>query len=44
VTAAMRVDQLLDEGDVEGFEAMKRVVKAINELDRVKPSADQLIN
>ena len=37
--AAMRADQLLNEGDTAGFAAMKRVVSAINELDRttIKP-------
>jgi hypothetical protein len=37
IMAAMRADKLLEEGDDEGFAVMKRVVAAINELDRTKP-------
>jgi hypothetical protein len=44
VMAAMRADQLLDEGDMESFGVMKRVVQAINELDRVKPSGSESLN
>jgi len=34
--AAMRADAFLDQGDMASFEAWKRVVAAINQLD-VKP-------
>jgi hypothetical protein len=36
IHAAMRADKLMDQGDIEGFEMWKRVVAALNELDRVK--------
>jgi hypothetical protein len=32
----MRADKLMDQGDTEGFDMRKRVVAAINELDRVE--------
>jgi len=35
IRAAMRVDKLMDQGDTEGFNMWKRVVAALNELDRV---------
>jgi len=37
IHAAMRADKLMDQGDVEGFDMWKRVVDAVNELDRVTP-------
>ena len=33
---AMRADNLMDQGDIEGFDMWKRVVAALNELERVK--------
>jgi hypothetical protein len=35
IHAAMRADKLMDQGDIEGFDMWKRVVAALNELDRV---------
>ena len=35
IQAAMRGDDLLAHGDVDGFAVWKRVVAAVNELDRV---------
>jgi hypothetical protein len=32
----MRADKLMDQGDIEGFDMWKRVVAALNELERVK--------
>jgi len=37
IHAAMRADKLMDQGDIEGFEMWKRVVDALNELDRPVP-------
>ena len=34
---AMRADNLMDQGDIEGFDMWKRVAAAINELDRPVP-------
>ena len=42
--AAMRADELLDQGDVEGFNAWKRIVKSINEFERTKPSCGEALN
>ena len=36
IHAAMPADKLMDQGDTEGFDMRKRVVAAINELDRVE--------
>jgi hypothetical protein len=36
IHSAMRADKLMDQGDIEGFDMWKRVVAALNELDRVK--------
>jgi hypothetical protein len=40
VTAGMRADALLEQGDGAGFRVWVRVVTAINELER-KPSASE---
>lgn len=40
IIAAMRADALLDQGDADGFHVWKRVVAAINQLER-KPSASE---
>jgi hypothetical protein len=37
IHAAMRADKLMDRGDSEGFDMWKRVVAALNELDRTTP-------
>ena len=37
IMAAMRADQLLDEGDLQGCAVMQRVVDAINDLERRAP-------
>lgn len=34
---AIRVDKLMDQGDIGGFGMRKRVVAALNELDCVAP-------
>jgi hypothetical protein len=35
IHSAMRADKLMDQGDIGGFDMWKRVVAALNELDRV---------
>jgi hypothetical protein len=37
IHAAMRADRLMNQGDIEGFDMWKRVVDALNELDRAIP-------
>lgn len=43
IIAAMRADAFLDQGDPEGFAVWKRVVAAINELER-KPCDGEPMN
>ena len=38
IQAAMRADELLEAGDVDGYAVFKRVVKAAEELLRKGPS------
>jgi hypothetical protein len=44
IIAAQRADTLLAEGDVEGQRVFREIVKAINELQRVEPNADEKVN
>ena len=44
VRAAMRADKLLAAGDTEGFQVWQRIVAAINELGREKPSDGGPVN
>jgi len=44
IIATQRADALLAEGDVEGERVFKRVVKAINELQRERPAEGELAN
>jgi hypothetical protein len=37
IHSAMRANKLMDQGDIEGFDMWKRVVAALNELDRKAP-------
>jgi len=41
VKAAMRADKLLAAGDTAGFHVWRRIVTAIGELEREKPSASE---
>jgi len=40
--AALRADALLDQGDAEGFFAWKRIARAIGDLPRPAPAANEL--
>jgi len=40
--AAMRADELLDQGDVTGCNVWKRIVKAINVLEQQRPEGAAL--
>ena len=44
LTATRPADELRNQGDVGGFNAGKRIVKAINDLERTKPSAGETLN
>ncbi len=38
IHAAMRADAMLEKGDLAGYAAWKRIVRAVEELQRVGPS------
>ena len=40
--AAMRADQLLAEGDVDGCATWKRIAKAVEELQTIKPPSGRV--
>ena len=40
IQAAMRADELLEAGDLEGCEVWKRIMRAVEELQRTKPVPD----
>lgn len=42
--AIQRADDLLREGDLEGQAVWKRIIRAIDELQREKPNAGEPIN
>ena len=44
IVAAQRADALLAEGATEGFRIWQRIVAAINELSRTKPSSGEPTN
>ncbi len=37
IEAAMRADAMLDKGDLDGYAVWKRVLRAVEELQRVGP-------
>ncbi len=37
IEAAMRADAMLDKGDLDGYAAWKRILRAVEELQRVEP-------
>ncbi len=37
IHAAMRADELLEAGDLDGYAVWKRILKAVGELRRVEP-------
>lgn len=44
IVAAQRADELLAQGDVDGQRIWKRIVAAVRELQRTKPSAGERRN
>jgi hypothetical protein len=44
IVAAQRADELLDAGDVEGQVVWKRIVAAVNELQRSVRHPDDTVN
>ncbi len=39
IHAAMKADAMLETGDLDGYAVWKRIVKAVEELQRVEPGA-----
>lgn len=44
IKAALRSDELLEAGDVDGARVWQRIVAAINELHRTQPSTNSPLN
>ncbi len=44
IHAAMRVDELLDAGDLDGVAVWRRIIRAIEELQRKEPSEGEAVN
>jgi hypothetical protein len=44
IHAAMRADALLERGDMDGVNAWKRIIKAIEVLRIEKPQANAILN
>ena len=44
IEAAMRADELLNKGDLEGYAVWKRVVRAVEELLRSEPIEGERVN
>jgi hypothetical protein len=42
--AAQRADELFEEGDLDGAAVWKRILRAVEELPRVKPKVGERIN
>ena len=40
VEAAMRADAMLEKGDLDGYAAWRRILKAVGELQRAEPGPD----
>jgi hypothetical protein len=40
----MRADALLEEGDLDGYEMWKGILKAVEELLRVEPTEGERVN
>jgi hypothetical protein len=42
--AAQRADALYDKGDLDGFMVWRKVIRAIEQLERQRPSAGEALN
>ena len=41
IEAAMRADAMLEKGDLDGYAVWRRILRAVGELQRVEPSANE---
>ena len=44
IVAAQRADELFEEGDLDGVVVWKRILHAVEELQRVKPNVGERVN
>ena len=44
IVAAQRADELFNEGDLDGAAVWRRILHAVEELQRVKPNAGEKVN
>ena len=44
IHAAMRADAMLDKGDLDGYAVWKRILRAVEELQRVEPGPGAQVN
>ena len=44
IHAAMRVDAMLEKGDLDGYAVWKRILKAVRELDGMAPGPEAVIH
>ncbi len=44
IHAAMRADELLEDGDLDGYGVWKRILRAVGELQRVEPTEGERVN
>ncbi len=44
IHAAMRADELLEAGDLEGVAVWKRILRAVEELQRVEPGPGRKVH
>ncbi len=44
IHAAMRADAMLDKGDLDGYAVWRRILRAVEELRRVRPVAGERVN
>ena len=44
IQAAMRADELLEKGDMDGYDVWKRILRAVEELRRVGPTEGEAVH
>ncbi len=44
IHAAMRADELLEAGDLDGYAAWRRVLRAVGELRRAAPKPGEMVH
>ncbi len=44
VHAAMRADAMLDKGDLDGYAVWKRIVRAVEELQKLEPTPGEAVH